>query len=224
MEIYDGFIMYNQDQRCYGMMGNDGNWVKGKLENGDRIDIVINGERFSTNFEGDSSHPALKPHSWDNWEFLSGLPAAYYSFDTTAKKEPLPKKDKTRSRCRIGLLCIATSIAYSVVFGALLALLRQDVGSYLDNIVTISEVTFFMFGAGLAAGGLLLIANIIPEKLCIGFGCALYYGTIFLSSILSKFIDSADINRYIISFTIVSLVCYIAWLKGFKMKYEEEES
>lgn len=217
MKIHDGHIRYNSDQNCYGMMDEDGNWIKEKLENGDRIDVVINGERFATNFEETPYYKALKPQVWSNWKFIAELPAAYYEFETDPKGKPLRKKEERRLRLRFAFLLIGISLAVSVLLGALFALigLNEDT-TYLENFAIMTGAMFWFVGAGVAAGGILLLANIVSIDLCIGFGCALYYGTILLSGFLSNFIYSAESDRYIISFVIVSLVCYIVWLRKFK--------
>lgn len=221
MEAYEGHIKYNDEKKCYGMMGHDGNWIKEALEDGDRIDVVINGERFYTNFECKYS-PVLKPQVWDNWEFLCGLPAAYYNFEKVAKEKPMTEKEERRLRYRFAFLLIGVSLVVPAILGALFALIGLDEDTtYLKNFAVMAEAMFWFIGAGMAVGGILLLANIVPINLCIGFGCALYYGTILLSEFLSDFICGAESNRYIISFVIVSLVCYIVWLKEFKPKDSE---
>lgn len=135
----------------------------------------------------------------------------------------LTDREKKRLRYKGGLLLIAISLAVSVVLGAIFALipLATDGGSYLKGFILMSKTMFFMFAAGIAVGGILLIANIVPENFCVGFGCALYYGTIFLAALLSDYITGATANRYIISFVVVSLICYIVWLKKFKPVEQE---
>ena len=216
VKTYEGHIKYNENEHCYGMVGNDGNWVKEKLEHGERIDVVINGEQFATNFKCEYKCPALQPHAWDNWDYLCGLPATYYDFEITPPKQPLTEKEKRRLRYGIGLASIALSLVVSVLMGALFALIAFDGSEYLKHFTNASIFMFFFLGGGFAAGGVLLILNILPENLCIGFGCALYYGTILLSGFLSDFIYGPDSNRCCISFVIVSLVCYIVWLRKFK--------
>lgn len=219
MKIDEGQIKYNESLHCYGMMGLDGNWVKEKLEDGDRIDVVINGERFITYFEQSpySPTPVLRPQVWSNWKFLCELPAAYYDPEKP-KSEPLSPKEERRLRYKYGLIMILLSLVASIVLGALFSLFRLGQDSYFHLLVTTSKVMFLLFGAGIAAGGLLLIGKIVPENLCIGFGCALYYGTIILSSFLSKNILTRYETQelFLISFVIVSLSCYIHWLKNYK--------
>jgi len=217
MKTYEGYIKYNDNKHCYGLMGHNDIWAKEKLEDGDRIDIVINGERFSTNFGCKYNHPVLKPHAWDNWEFLCGLPATYYDFEKTTKEKPLTKKEKRRWRYKLCFFIFGVSLVVPAILGALFALIGlTENTTYLENFAAMGEAMFWYLGAGTAVGGILLLLNIVPINLCIGFGCALYYGTVFLSAFLSNFIYGAEINRYCISFVIVSLVCYIVWLKKFK--------
>lgn len=217
MKIYEGYIKYNDSKQCYGLMGHDDVWIKEELENGDRIDIDINGERFLTNFELNYSRSVLNPHAWDNWEFLCGLPVEYYDFEETPKEKPLTKKEERCLRYKFCFFIFGVSLVAPAILGALCALigLNEDT-TYLKNFAAMCEAMFWFLGAGMAVGGILLLLDIVPMNLWIGFGCALYYGTIFLSAFLSDFIYGADINRYCISFVIVSLVCYIVWLKHFK--------
>ena len=220
MQTHDGYIKQNDNLDCYGFVDCDGNWVKEKIEDGARIDVVINGERFATNFIKEYPYrPVLKPHVWSNWEFLCGLPAAYYNFEKIAKEKPMTKKEERNWRYRFAFLLIGVSLVVPAILGALFALIGLDEDTtYLKNFAVMAEAMFWFVGAGMAVGGILLLANIVPINLCIGFGCALYYGTFLLSALLSNFIYGAESNRYIISFVIVSLVCYIVWLKKFKPK------
>lgn len=222
MEKHDGYIKYNDDKTCYGMMGRNGNWIKEELEDGDRVDVVINGEKFATNYIKEyHCRPVLKPHVWNNWEFLTTIPAIYYDSKKTVKEKPLAQKEMQRLRYIGGSILIAISIVVPAIFGALFAFIGLDANTtYLRNFVVVSKTVFWLVGAGFVSSAILLIANILPNQFCIGFGCALYYGTILLSAFLSNFIYGADINRYFISFTIVALVCYIVWIRKFKPNNE----
>ena len=210
MNQYHGKIKYNEEAKGWGFVGVDGEWVITKLEPGDRVDLIYNGEVIPTNYEdfhGES--PYLKPHGVSNWDWISSLPAVLHYSE---KEKPLSPKEYRKIRWKLALFTIGVSMLCSVVLGAIFALLFNE--SFIDFFT----VMFWFVGAGGTAGGLLMIINILPENLCIGFGCALYYGTILLSAFLSKFIYGAEVNRYVISFVIVSLICYIVWLKEFKPK------
>ena len=215
MKMYEGHIKYNESKKCYGMMDYEGNWIKEELEDGDRIDIVINGEVFSTNFDNEFNYPSLRPHQWSNWEALTKAHAAYYDFEREDKK-PLTKKEERLHRFLSTFLLIGIAILISLLLGAFFALIGMGEKSFTDAFVVCFNYVFWGFCAGLVAGAILLLLGILPENFCIGFGCALYYGTILLSGFLSNFIYGEEINRLFISFVIVALVCYIAWLTQFK--------
>lgn len=213
MEIYDGHIKYNDEKKCYGMIGHDGKWIKEALEDGDRIDVVINDERFSTNFKCKYA-PILQPHAWDNWEFLTTIPAAYCKPKNAPEKKPLTKAEERRLRYKMAFSLIGISLAVCAVLGGIFAFMGMGDKTYLDAFTISFTYMFGLCGAGMVVGGILALMNILPVTLCVGFGCALYYGTVILAATLLKSIPGSD--RYIISFTIVALVCYIVWLKNFK--------
>lgn len=218
MKTHDGYIKFNTDKNCYGMIDCDGNWIKEEIEDGTRIDVIINGEWFATNFSKSYlSEPALKPHAWDNWDFLCGLPAIYHDSEKITKDKKMTEKEERRERYISALYLIVSPFIFSAILGALFALIGLDEDTtYLKNFMAMAKAMFFIFGAGAVAGGILLLLNIAPMTACVGFGCALYYGTILLNGFLSKFIYGAEINIYSISFVIVSLICYIEWIKNFK--------
>lgn len=209
MQTYEGSIKYNDDLKCYGFVGPDGNWIKEKIEDGGRIDVVINGELFATNFVRKyPDSPVLKPHVWTNWEFLAEIPAIYYDFGRS-DDEP-SREEERRIRWILTLSMVGGSLLVSALFGGLIALIAG-----IDFLAAF-EGSFWFLGAPIAAGGIMCLFGIVPVNYCIGFSCALYYGTILLARIFSGFIYGSDANRYFISFIIVALVCYIVWLKKFK--------
>lgn len=218
MKTHDGYVKFNVDKNCYGMIDYDGNWIKEEIEDGTRIDVVINGERFATNFIKNYPHePALMPHVWNNWDFLCGLPAMYYDSEKITNDKKMTEKEERRERYISAFYLIGAPFIISAILGALFALIGLDKDTtYLKSFMTMAMAMFLIFGAGAVVGGILLLVNIAPMNACIGFGCALYYGTILLYGFLSKFIYGSEINRFCISLIIVSLICYIEWIKKFK--------
>lgn len=213
MQTYEGNIKYNDDLECYGFVGPDGNWIKEKIEDGGRIDVVINGELFETNFITEYPYrPVLKPHVWSNWEFLTEIPAIYYDFGRldNVEDDDISSEDESKVHRMSALLMIGSSLLVSALFGGLIALIAS-----IDFFAAF-EGLFWFLGAPIAAGGIMCLLGIVPVNYCIGFSCALYYGTILLARFLSGFIYTSDANRYFISSIIVALVCYIVWLKKFK--------
>ena len=111
-------------------------------------------------------------------------------------------------------------VAFAALLGGIYAGVRAvSGGSFLNDLWQGMKVMYFVFCAGIHVGGILRLVFKIDEVCALGFGAALYYGTILLAAFLSDYITGAAVNRYIISFIIVSLICYIVWLK--KLKPEE---
>ena len=113
-----------------------------------------------------------------------------------------------------------------VVFAGLLGVMYAGIkavsgGDFLCDLWQGTKAMYFVFGAGIHAGGVLRLIFRIDEVCALGFGAALYYGTMLLSAFLTDYIIGADINRYIVSFVIVALACYIVWLKKFKTKADK---
>ena len=133
----------------------------------------------------------------------------------TSRKDDFMKR-KFKKNVIVGLIMIATSIGYSFVLGCIFSLIGLGESSFVESLPLMSKTMFWMFGAGLAAGGVLSIVIPAISDHCVGFGCALYYGTVFISGFLDKFIIADQSDRLLIAFVFVSLLCYIYWLKNLK--------
>lgn len=111
-------------------------------------------------------------------------------------------------------------IVYAIFFGLFLGSIFSLINthdSYFYNVYTMALSGYFYFGgASLAVWGFLNLITTSSTYVPIGFGPGLYYGTIFLAAFLRDYITTSDSNLYLLSFTIVSLICYIVWLKHFK--------
>lgn len=113
----------------------------------------------------------------------------------------------------------AFSILTSVAFSAFLALFFSIAGGrYWDLVI----IMFFWFGAPLSVAGLLVLLINLDESLSFGYGCALYYGSVFLAGLLQKWFHIAHHVGLIIAFVIVALSCYVFWLKHHKKKEEKD--
>lgn len=120
----------------------------------------------------------------------------------------------------IGSVVIA--IILGLLCGGFISLLNND-NIFFLTFYKASVICYFWFFAGITVAGILVLITILPPDLAIGFGAGLYYGTIFLSSILRDYIHTSDINLYFISGVIVALICYIIWLKGFQARYNNKK-
>ena len=214
MKLHDGIIQYNDNLKCYGMMGLDGNWIRESLEDGDRIRILLGTEIFETKFSNKSNYPSLDPLPIHNWDFIIGKPAAYYDFETGTKKEPMTKQEENKLRLKLGFGAIAISLAFNALLGFIFALLfgRENFGLFSESI-RFFEIMYVLFGAGLGVGGLLMIISTVPINYCIGFGCAYYYGTVFLGIMIRDYFGYEDISFFVAAFIFVVLLCYIYLLK-----------
>ena len=126
-------------------------------------------------------------------------------------------------RVKIGLITLLASFAAPFLFGLLLGpILGSNELTYFENAISIAKGLHMFFVAGISVGAVLIFITKVPEHLCIGFGVALYYGTIFLGGFVRDLLDAPEATpiHYGIAFVIISLVCYISWLKQFKQEYE----
>lgn len=114
MKAIDGRIKYNEDLKCYGLVGENGAWLKPKLEDGDRTLIEINGDVFRTDFKkyGNSS-PVLEPLPWSNWDYLCNRPVQYQDFERNLKPEQ--GKAEKQERIKMGglLVLFSAAVAFS---------------------------------------------------------------------------------------------------------------
>lgn len=109
------------------------------------------------------------------------------------------------------------AILGSVVFSAFLAALFSIIGGNFWRLV---QIVYLWFGAPLTVAGLLILLLNFKEELSYGYGCALYYGSALIASLLNKWFDITFKTSYIIAFVIVALLSYIFWLKHHKEKEE----
>ena len=127
-------------------------------------------------------------------------------------------------RVKNGVFVIWLAIVVCVALGALFGLVAFMTSEkpFLECFVFNVEV-MLMFSAGGIVGGLLLITTRIPDDLTFGYGCALFYGTVFGGYALSEIIaEGYEEWAYIIAFAVDVLICYIIWLNEFKGRYPED--
>lgn len=127
-------------------------------------------------------------------------------------------------RVKNGVFVIGLAIVVCVALGALFGLVAFMTSEkpFLECFVFNVEV-MLMFSAGGIVGGLLLITTRIPDDLTFGYGCALFYGTVFGGYALSEIIaEGYEEWAYIIAFAVDVLICYIIWLNEFKGRYPED--
>ena len=121
---------------------------------------------------------------------------------------------------RLGL-CLG-SLLVSVVISLFVGLCFFAV-SPDTSVFELSLACFIWFGAFIAIGGLLIILTNMKPEYCWGYGAALYYGTIFVASLCSKWWKIGEAYKYTIGFIFAFLLCYISWLKYFKEKHDAED-
>ena len=215
MKKYDGHIEYNQGLKCYGMMGLDGVWIKEKLEDGDRIAIMIGDNVFETKFSTGLYTPALEPLPWDNLENLVGRPAVYYDFENTPDNPVKTKKVDKRYRFNSAILIILISIACNALLAAILSGISAASGdSFIDVFTNAFPLCFGMFGGSSIISAFMILATKIADDSALKYGAGFYYGTLLLTGFLSEYLHMGNILlSLILSAAIVSQACYIFWLK-----------
>ena len=219
MKTYSGNIKFNVAVNGYGMMGSDGAWVKEKLEDGDRIDIVVNGVLLKTTFKQSEYSRYLEVQPLNGWDYLTTLPAEYHEIELKSKTS---KATVTKNRFITGAVMLLCSIGITLFLTILFSFFKLESLNYVERFIQLFKMMFWFFGAGVAVAGILAFTIPSVATHCAGFGMALYYGTVLLSGFLDRFI-TADLNeRLIISFVIVALCCYIYWLKKLKPKAKED--
>lgn len=82
---------------------------------------------------------------------------------------------------------------------------------------------FLFFSAPVVAAAFLLLFTKVPDDLTYGYGCALYYGTMVLAELFRELGMYPGWPPYAAALLVVSLVCYIVWLKMFREEYEERK-
>lgn len=116
-------------------------------------------------------------------------------------------QDKTLARLIMALFCLLSALATTLFLGGLMFLLSRNFWGSM-------EAAFFFLSAPFLVAILLLFVTTIPKTEVIQYGCGLYYGTFALSSLMRKLHFHMDEEaHYIVSFIIVSLICYIVYLK-----------
>lgn len=119
-----------------------------------------------------------------------------------------------KKRTKTGILYIAISVIFSIVLGALFALLPGK-RNYWDSFLSWSKDFYFLAGGCTAAGLLCFLTN-IKEDYVFEFGNGLYFGTVFTSKFLSWLLDSEKSEIIFVAFVITALISYIIWLKNYK--------
>lgn len=223
MKYLQGTIKYNEHAQGYGIMGDDG-WIREKLLPDDDIAVWLESGWFHSRIKGSEHHTYLQPNSFDGWKQLEGVPAAYIDYERPPNQPKPTEAEIKKAALKSGILAILFSVCCAAVLGALFALLFHKDQDFGDSFIRSSKMMYIMFCAGMSVGGLLMVTRALPVDLCIGFGCAIYYGTFLLSAFLSNFIFCPTVNRLIIAFVIVALISYIIWLTQFKHKYTETNS
>lgn len=130
-------------------------------------------------------------------------------------------KERTREIVILFLLSFVTPCILGLIFAALPV---EEISSYWSKWFHISQIMYLWFCAGFTAGGILMLVTPLKGDHAIGFGCGLYYGTVFGANAIRKYFgyDGSDSFLYLTSFVITALICYIVWLKEIKRKYEKE--
>lgn len=137
-----------------------------------------------------------------------------------------PKKRFSRLKYAIYALIVAVTLALSLA--ALLTLLDVILpsGSGRSAGVTFMRlvwIMFLFFSAPAVVAAFLLIFTKVPDDLTYGYGCALYYGTVVLAELFRELGMYPGWPPYAVALLVVSLVCYIVWLKMFREEYEERK-
>ncbi len=123
---------------------------------------------------------------------------------------------KRISDCKYGTLI--TSMLISIVASAFIGLICW-VFVPSTNYLNWWFAMFVVFGVPAVLYGILHDILKTPENLCWTFSLCIYYGGIFLGYILERIGILASVkatNRAIVGAVIVSLVCYIVYLKNYK--------
>lgn len=216
MKTYDGYIEYNQNLKCYGMMGHDGTWIKEALEDGDRIAIMLGNNVFETKFSAGPYFPTLNPLPWDKWDNLVGKPAAYYDFETEPKKPPRTKEEEKRSRFRLAMFGILISVAVNALLAVMFAGISAASGDSFANVFSRAfPLCYGLFGGSFVISAFLLLATNIPENATNSYGAGFYYGIFACWGVLVEVFNMEDFElAVLLSAVIVGLICYIFWLKN----------
>lgn len=193
MKAIDGHIKYNEGLKCYGLAGEDGAWLKPKLEDGDRILIEINGEVFRTDFK----------------------PVQYQDFERNLKPEQ--EKEEKQKRIKIGFLLILFSAAAALLLTIMLCWLPVSANTnFFLKLWDLFRLWYLIIGVPIAIGGILTI--IFGGKASIygiQFGCGFWYGGMALSLILQelhKMIASENDLR-LLAYIIAAGICCAVWVK-----------
>ncbi len=115
----------------------------------------------------------------------------------------------TKNRYGEALYMAVISILLSVILGAALSIIA---GTFWD----MTQSIFWFFCAPGIVSALLLVLTNIESNLSWGFGCGLYYGSVFLISIFEKVGDKS--LPYIAGISLTIAVCYSIHLKKFSKR------
>ena len=121
---------------------------------------------------------------------------------------------------RTGICCsyIFGSVLLSLFIGLIFFLIASKL-PFIDNALTV----FFVLFAFMAVAGILVLLTKMKPNYCLGYGAALYYGSILISIVCNKWWGIGGSDRYLIGLIFMILICYISWLKYFKEKHDADD-
>ena len=106
---------------------------------------------------------------------------------------------------------------YMAVISILVSMMLGAVCSLIDGTFwRATQIAFWFFGAPGIVSALLLVLTNIETDLSWGFGCGLYYGSVFLISIFEKIGDKS--LSYIAGISLTIVVCYSIYLNKFSKR------
>ena len=118
-------------------------------------------------------------------------------------------KSLARNRYGEAFIYAVTSILLSVILGAVCSLIG-------GRFWYLAQSLFLLFFAPGIVSALLLVLTNIKTNLSWGFGCGLYYGSLFLIAIFKKAGDTS--LPYIAGISLTIAICYCIYLKNFSNK------
>ena len=138
----------------------------------------------------------------------------------------VPKK--RFSRPKFAIYSLIGAAAFTLSLAALFTLLDVILPPESDRSAGITFLRlvwgmFLFFSAPVVAAAFLLLFTKVPDDLTYGYGCALYYGPMVLAELFRELGMYPGWPPYAAALLVVSLVCYIVWLKMFREEYEERK-
>lgn len=119
----------------------------------------------------------------------------------------------TENRYGYALWMTIIAILLSAILGSLLSLIA---GSFWY----MTQCMFWFFCAPCVVSALLLVLTNIEIDLVWGFGCGLYYGSVFLIAIFEKIVDKS--LPYIAGISLTIAICYLTYLKKFSNRRNDD--